>query len=127
MGEKSNLEIVQLLYDSFRARDNDTAFEYLDPEIVWTGDITGLLDLDDEYRGHEGIRRFWRQWLSAWEEISWEMQLEKLQDGRIRALIHQRNKGRGTGIWVDQRPYVQYWTLAGGKVVRMEMRWVDEE
>jgi len=38
-------------------------------------------------------------------------------------LVRQRNRGRGTGIWIDQDPYNHFWTFVDGKVARVEFRW----
>jgi ketosteroid isomerase-like protein len=121
-----NLEIVELLYDCFRRRDNETPFEYYDRDIVWAVGEFEVLDIDRVYHGHDGVRAFWRQWLSAWEELEWELvELSELDDGRVRGLLRQRNKGKGTGIWVEQRPYEQLWTLADGKVIRVDYHELD--
>ena len=120
------VEIVRGLYEGFRRGDAEAAFEYLDRDIVWVAERIGLPDMDRVYHGHDGVRTFWRQWLSAWEEVAWEMQeLSEVEDGRVRVLIHQRNKGRETGIWVEQRPYEMLWTFAEGKIVRMDFRWAE--
>jgi ketosteroid isomerase-like protein len=117
-----NVEIVERLYESFREGDNETPFRYFDRDIVWITHDIKIPDIERAYHGHEGVRQFWRVWLGAWEEIQWEQELDELPDGRVRARIRQRNKGKGTGIWVDQPPYEQIWTLTEGKVVRMEAR-----
>ena len=125
MGSK-NVEIVQRLYECFRRRDNETPFEYYDRDIVWAVGEFEVLDIDRVYHGHEGVRAFWRQWLSAWDELEWELvELSELENGRVKGVIHQRNKGKGTGIWVEQRPYEQIWTLADGKVIRVDYRQLD--
>jgi len=121
-----NVEIVQRLYECFRRRDNETPFEYYDRDIVWAVGEFEVLDIDRVYHGHEGVRAFWRQWLSAWDELEWELvELSELENGRVKGVIHQRNKGKGTGIWVEQRPYEQIWTLADGKVIRVDYRQLD--
>jgi hypothetical protein len=117
-----NVEIVERLYECFRVGDNETPFRYFDRDIVWITDDIQIPDIDRAYHGHEGVREFWRRWLAAWEEIEWEQQLDELPDGRVRARIRPRNKGTGAGIWVDQPPYEQIWTLTEGKVVRMQAR-----
>ena len=44
---------------------------------------------------------------------------------RVQVLVRQRNRGHGTGIWIDQDDYHHLWTLVDGKVTRVEFRWVD--
>jgi ketosteroid isomerase-like protein len=121
-----NVEIVRRLYELFRARDNDAALELMDPEIEWDARDVDIPGLDHEYRGHGGVAEFWRQWLDAWDEIDFDVSDPvELSDGRILATItRQRNRGRGTGIWVDQAPYSQLWTIRGGKVVAVKMLWI---
>jgi len=109
------------MYVWFRERDNDSPFSYYADDIVWDARGAGILGLDDVYRGHDGIRAFWRQWLEAWDEIDFEAsEPVERDDGRVEVLVRQRNRGKGTGIWVDQDPYFHYWTLAGGKVKKLE-------
>ena len=30
--------------------------------------------MDEVYEGHDGVRRFWRQWLASWERVEFEQQ-----------------------------------------------------
>lgn len=73
------------------------------------------------FHGHAGVRRFWRAWLEAWDDL--EFELEDVFDAGdcVVAFVHQRNHGKESGIWIDQKPYAQIWTLEDGKVVRMRM------
>jgi ketosteroid isomerase-like protein len=119
-----SVEIVRRLYDCFRARDNDTPFEFYAEDIVWDARGAQILGLEHVYHGHEGVRDFWRQWLEAWDQIEFEIgEPVELDDGRVRVDVRQRNRGRGTGIWIDQDPYEHFWTLVDGKVNRVEFRW----
>ena len=34
-----------------------------------------MLDHSRVYRGIEGVRQFWREWLSAWETVQFEYEL----------------------------------------------------
>ena len=127
-----DVEIVRGLYEAFERRDNESPFEVFDSDIVWDGRkiagvmgrLTGLAEI---FHGHEGVRRFWSSWLEAWEEIEFEYEVLPLPDGRVVGLVtRQRNKGRGSGIWVDQGAYAQIWTLRDGKVVKMEYTSTEE-
>lgn len=125
MGE-SNRDIVALLYESFRRRDHAAAFTRLSEEIEWNMEDVGMPGLNQVYRGHDGVRAFWREWLGAWSEIDWQVAgIEELPDGRVRVEVRQRNKGRDSGMWIDQPPFAQIWSLRDGKVTRMDAEWVE--
>jgi ketosteroid isomerase-like protein len=66
---QENVEIVRTLLDWFAHRQHERAFELYDPEIEWDASrmVVGLPDTAGVYHGHEGVRTYWRNWLSAWE------------------------------------------------------------
>jgi ketosteroid isomerase-like protein len=121
-----NVELVKLLYRLFRERKGEETFEFLAEDIEWDATQVPMLGMDGIYRGHDEVRKFWRQWLDAWQEIEWqEVEPQELGDGRIRVHVVQRNRGRDSGIWVDQPLYDQLFTIEDGKVKRMEYRLLD--
>jgi len=121
-----NVEIVRGLYQCFKRRDNETPFDYYADDVEWDARGAQIPGLDQVYRGHDGIRQFWRQWLEAWEEIDFVTdEPEVLDDGRVRVLVRQRNRGHGSGIWLDHPAYHHLWSLAGGKVTKVEFSWAD--
>ena len=118
---EENVALVRDLLDSFARRDHERAFEFYAPDIEW--DASGLEqtipDLVGVYRGHDGVRTYWRRWLQAWKDI--EFEVEDILDGgeEIVALIrNQRMWGRTTGIPVDFPPYALVFTVRDGKVTR---------
>jgi ketosteroid isomerase-like protein len=124
---RENVEIVRGLYEAFARRDNESPFEVFDEEIEWEVREFAATGIGSSYRGHEGVRTFWRRWLEAWSELDFDYELADLGGDRVAGLItRQRNHGRGSGIWVEQEPYAQIWTLLRGKVVRMEYAELDE-
>jgi ketosteroid isomerase-like protein len=124
--DSENVAIVGRLYECFRSRDNETPFAFYADDIVWDARGVHLPGLDQIYHGHDGVRTFWRQWLEAWEEIEFEMDgPTELEDGRVQVQVRQRNRGHGTGIWVEQDPYNHFWTLSDGKVTKLEFSWAD--
>jgi ketosteroid isomerase-like protein len=117
---QENVEIVRDLLEAFRRRDHERAFDFYDPDIVWE-DLSGL-DTGGVFHGHEGVRTYWRQWLSAWRDLQFEIQ--DLRDGgdEIVALIHkQRQWGRHSGIETEMPPYGIVFTIRNGKVVRWRL------
>jgi ketosteroid isomerase-like protein len=114
------VEIVRRIYDAVARGDNVAPFELYAPDIEWDVRTSppALLGLEPVYHGHEGVRRFWRDWLSAFERLDFE--LEELIDAgdRVLAVIHQRAVGRLSHIAFDDRVFA-VWTLRDGKVARM--------
>jgi ketosteroid isomerase-like protein len=121
-----NVEIVRRLIDSFRRRDNEYPFTVFAEDIEWDASQVPIFDAQRVFRGHEGVRDFWRRWLQAWEDIEFKAD-EIVESGEdVAVFIRQRNLGHGSGIWVDQAPYVMIWTFRGGKAVRMRYRTPEE-
>jgi SnoaL-like protein len=73
---QENVEMVRVLAEGFQRRQHELAFEYYDPEIEWDASNTGELipDLAGVYRGHDGVRTYWRRWLSAWSDLRFEIE-----------------------------------------------------
>ena len=114
---QENVEIVRDLLEAFRRRDHERAFDYYDPDIVWE-DLSGQ-DTGGVFHGHEGVRTYWRQWLSAWRDLQFEIQDLRDAGDDVVALIHkQRQWGRHSGIETEMPPYGIVFTIRGGKVVR---------
>ena len=113
------MEIVRDLLEAFRKRDHERAFDFYASDIEWDATDTPTADAAGVYRGHEGVRTYWRRWLSAWKDIDFEVQ--DLQDAgdEVVALIHnQRQWGRHSGIVTEVPPYGLVFTIRSGKVVR---------
>lgn len=123
-----DVEIVRRLAESFAARDAESAFDHFAEDIEWDARAIEVPDLNQVYRGHDGVRAFWRGWFEAWDQLDFQADDPVTrEDGRISVLIKQRNHARGVGIWVEQRPYHMIWTLEDGKVTRLEFEWAEED
>ena len=118
---RENLDRVRTVYDAAARGDIDAAFELYAPDIEWdvTPSASAQVGLDPVYRGHEGVRRYWRDYLSAFERLDFE--LEELVDasGRILAVVRERAVGRASGIAFEARIFA-VWTLRDGKITRMQ-------
>jgi ketosteroid isomerase-like protein len=72
------------------------------------------------YRGHDGIRTFFRAWLGAWDE--WDLEVEEItaiDRDRVLVVFRQHGRMRGTRVPLDNRT-AQLWTLRDELVVRVQ-------
>jgi ketosteroid isomerase-like protein len=119
---QENVELVRRLYEAHERGDFTAVFAAYNPEIEWhaPGLASPELGFDPVYVGHEGVRTFWRLWLSAWETTSFEYH-EFIDAGEHVVVVQsQRNRGRTSGIELEWNSYAQVWTVQEAKVVRME-------
>jgi ketosteroid isomerase-like protein len=118
---QENVELVRRLLDMFAKRDHEAVFAFYDPDIEWDAESIGgvLADLKGAYRGHEGVRTYWRRWLQAWRDLEFEVQDVLDAGDEVVALIrNQRQWGRHSGIVTEMPPYGLVFTIRSGKVVR---------
>jgi ketosteroid isomerase-like protein len=114
-----NVEIVRDLLDAFRRRDHERAFDFYDPDIEWDASLQPAPDAAGIYHGHEGVRTFWRRWLSAWKDLEFELgPVRDAGDEVVAVIRNQRQWGRHTGIPTEVPTYALVFTVRSGKVVR---------
>jgi ketosteroid isomerase-like protein len=119
---QENIDLVRSVIDASQRGEMDEVFAAYDPEIEWR--ISALpapiSDFEPVYRGHEGIRKFWRTWTEAWETPSFEYE-EFIDAGdTVVSVLSQRMRGRTSGIEQDWNSYAQNWTIKNGLIVRIE-------
>ncbi len=113
--------MVRMLTEAWQRRDQERTFEFVDPDVEW--DTTGVGELVPDiagvYRGHDGIRTFWRRWLSAWKDIQFDIQ-DVLDAGDAVVLLvrNQRQWGRHSGIELAFPAYAYVFTIRAGKITR---------
>ena len=97
---QENVEVVRRLWQAAERRDNEAVFALYDPDIVWDtradDQIAGGL-----YRGHEGVRQFFRAWLDSFG--AFHTQAETFIEVGEKVLVGYRISGRGkeSGVEVD--------------------------
>jgi ketosteroid isomerase-like protein len=113
----ANVATVMSLYEAFKKGDNVTPFEIYDRDIVWRVNVVDMPDLPPVSYGHDGVREFWRTWLSAWELIQFEVAtIEEIEADVVLAEIRQASRGRSSGAEVPFT-WFQIWRLRDGKVI----------
>jgi ketosteroid isomerase-like protein len=92
-----------------------------DPDIEWDASRLEEMipDLAEVYRGHDGVRTYWRRWFEGWKNLEFELEDVREAGDEVVALIrNQRQWGRHTGIATELPPYAMVFTFRDGKVVR---------
>jgi ketosteroid isomerase-like protein len=123
---RENVELVRQLYaelasegsaQEFEQRMSDDALRrFLDPEIEWVPVTESLLAVAS-YRGFNGVRRFWREFLSAWETYRVEtLRFDDVGD-QVAVVVHI--VGRTHELEVDETRS-SLLTVRDGRVVRVQ-------
>jgi ketosteroid isomerase-like protein len=119
---QEDVEVVRRLWDVWEKRHAEAVMAFYDEEIVW--DLSrahGNVVLSDEYRGHDGVRQFFRDWAGSFEDyFAHAEQFTDGGDGQVVVRARQGGRGRQSGADLDMR-YWQVFRLKGGRVVRVEV------
>jgi ketosteroid isomerase-like protein len=73
-----------------------------------------IVDLEREYRGHEGVRRFWNDLRAPWNELAMDVDRVVENGDKILVLFRFQAKGRD-GLELDAK-FGQVGTLRDGLV-----------
>ena len=113
---EENVERICRAFDAFNRRDLDAFLALIDPEAEFT---TRYMEMEGDpyYRGHDGVREWWRTLLAIFPDFSVEvLEVRDLGDSGIAAL---RVRGHGVDSGV---PFEETMWAAGewrdGKVTR---------
>ena len=117
---KQNVEIVLGVFDAFRRRDTDAMFAAYHPEVEWSLENYSPWTDATIYRGHEGIRIFFRMWLEDFEDYETEARDPLDLEGKVVITVYDRARGKGSGVPIE-RYHAQVWTLRNGQAVRVEV------
>jgi ketosteroid isomerase-like protein len=112
-----NVEVVRRALELWSNGDLPAFLEALDPQIEWR--TSGIYpDVDPVYFGHEGFRKFWRDFYEIWETLSMELRDAVAVGDQVAFSFRFDATGRG-GVRAgrDQASVV---TLRNGLLVRIE-------
>jgi ketosteroid isomerase-like protein len=111
-----NVDTVRELLARFAAGDQDYWRDCFDDEIVWDMSRSNL-PAAGVYHGHEGVERFFRDWLGAWD--SYEFSTSEFVDAgdSVVVVFHQRARGRTSGV-ITESDFFGVYDLSDGIVTR---------
>jgi ketosteroid isomerase-like protein len=123
---QENVELVRRLYAELASEGSTQEFEQrmsddalgrlLDPEIEWVPVTESLLAVDS-YHGFDGVRRFWGEFLSAWER--YRVETLRFDDAGDQVAVVVHIVGRTHELEVDETRS-SLLTVRDGRVVRVE-------
>lgn len=123
---RANVELVRRLYAELAGEGSPRDFDqrltdealsrFLDPEVEWVPMSDSLLAVES-YRGFAGVRRFWSEFLSAWD--SYGVELLDVHDAgdQVAAVVHVA--GRTHALELDET-HSSLLTVRDGLVVRVQ-------
>jgi ketosteroid isomerase-like protein len=119
---RENVEIVRRLYNAVAERDSETVLSIYHPEVVWdhthNTELAGLMGGQTLFHGHEGVRRWSRDFYEAWDDV--EAELEDLVDAgdEVVVVLNYRGRGRVSGIEVGLTRMAGVLTIRDEQIVR---------
>jgi ketosteroid isomerase-like protein len=112
---QENVEAVLRGLDAMNRRDAQAAIAIVDPEFEWTPELFGT----PTYRGHEGIRRAFRDIEVAWESFRTEPIETRDCGDRVFVAARATGRGRTTGAPVTATVFYVA-TFRDGRPLRLE-------
>jgi ketosteroid isomerase-like protein len=114
---ESNFDLVMSGWERWNRGDMDGALELVHADVEWRpGQL--LLDVDEVYRGHDGVRRFWAEFMTPFESISIEP-IRHASEGE-ELVIHALFRARGRdGVTAEVEVFQRY-TVRDGKLAHFQ-------
>ena len=114
---QENVELVRQVYDAAARRDTPAVHALYDESVELDNSGLGLVG-GGVYRGHDGLRRFFREWQEAWDHVEYDYDALIDAGEYVISLVTRQGQGRASGIAVEM-PLALVWTIRDGKVVRV--------
>jgi ketosteroid isomerase-like protein len=89
---QADIDAVRESHEAFRRRDLDEFLRYIDPEVEFRSLV---LEVEGEYRGHDGIRSWWDNVTAVFPD--WQPRVEDAREIGDRVVLRVRAEGAGTG------------------------------
>ena len=115
---RENVDLVRRWLEAWNRGDLDRMLSLFDPEVEWrtSGAFVGT---DLVYTGHDGFRKFWREFNESWE--SCQVKTDDVRDCGDRTLGLGSFEAQGRDGLQVQRPTASVWTFRGGRAVVVQV------
>jgi ketosteroid isomerase-like protein len=116
MSQENVEQVIRKGHDAF-CREDLEAFVACWSPVCEYAPVVGALGADHSYRGHEGIRRWWREFAESWE--GWTSHIHEIRPAGDEVLVEHTVAvtGKSSGAEVVQS-FFQVTAVRDGKVIR---------
>jgi ketosteroid isomerase-like protein len=116
---QENVKAVRAVYEEWRNGNFRAGVDLYDP-LALLVQGRGFPE-SGSYLGLEGIGKYMRTFLEAWEKVT--IEAEDLVDAgdSVVAAVVQRGIGKGSGAAPAEFRYFQVWTFRAGNVIRLDV------
>jgi ketosteroid isomerase-like protein len=98
----TNADLARRGFEHWNARRFDPLLDFFHEDAVWDMRPFGVPDMD-VFNGHDGLKRFWAEWLQAFPDSTIEVEdVEERGDWTL-SLVLQRVSGGASGTPVPFR------------------------
>lgn len=111
---EEDVEAVRRGYEAWNRGDVGAVLELVHPDIEWRPGADALEA--GENRGRDGFRGFLESWLESFEDLSIVPEELLVEGDCVVAMVHQRGRGRGSGVEIDVRT-AHVWRIRDGRAV----------
>jgi ketosteroid isomerase-like protein len=96
---QENVELTYRAYDAFNRRDLGAFLTLMDDDVET---VSRLVAMEGAYRGHDGVRRWWRSLFDAFPD--WTNEVVEMRDlGDLTVTrLHLRGHGAGSDVPLDE-------------------------
>ena len=113
---EENVELARRSLEAFARGDVETALEAMDPGLV----VTRAHPDRAVYHGRDGLLQMVADWVEGFRDWSYEV-VEIIDAGeRVVVRQHQRARGAGSGVPIEDDYWLVY-AFADGLIVRFEV------
>ena len=113
---QENVDLLAEAVDAFDRHDLDAFLALMDDDVEA---VPRMVSMEGSYRGHDGIRRWWKNWLDVFPDFNVEVvELRDLEDLTV-AAVRYRAHGAGSDAPIEEMigQVGRWWR---GKCVRWE-------
>jgi ketosteroid isomerase-like protein len=108
---QENVELAYRAAEAFNRRDLDAFLALMDDDVEV---ISRIIVLEGGLRGHDGVRRWWQNWLDTWPD--YEVEVIEVRDAGDMTVAAMRAMGHGAGSSVPFEDTI--WQLARWRVTK---------